>query len=263
MLDIRHMKAISTRLYLLSWYEKRYSVWIVAAFWNIFISLSGRIYKLISETGRAALSGLFPTTLLRCQLHVYIMSYVPSWNWILKTESRHNSNFVVTTQRTHGTIVASLLRHNDVETSFWCNDDVIIASRVRWATAPLIFSGPRWTIVMVADTGAKLVPGHQQPLIWLSNYQYKSKQYYRRHYMVTFPYYWIFVEESDGRHRIPLGKGPVKQSLDVFFVVNQRGNGLHFRNGRRALPGKMGTTFPATMPRQGGMVSIKPLGFSW
>ena len=39
---------------------------------------------------------------------------------------------VLTTQRTHDAIITSLLRQNDVATSFWRNNDVIIASRVRW-----------------------------------------------------------------------------------------------------------------------------------
>ena len=34
--------------------------------------------------------------------------------------------------QTHGVIITSLLRQNDVATSFWRNNDVIIASRVRW-----------------------------------------------------------------------------------------------------------------------------------
>ena len=36
------------------------------------------------------------------------------------------------TQRTHGAMKTSLLRQNDVTTSFWRNNDVIITPRVRW-----------------------------------------------------------------------------------------------------------------------------------
>ena len=36
------------------------------------------------------------------------------------------------TQRAHGVIMTSLLRQNDVATSFWRNDDVISVSCVRW-----------------------------------------------------------------------------------------------------------------------------------
>ena len=35
-------------------------------------------------------------------------------------------------QRAQGAITTSLLRQNDVATSFWRNDEVIIASCVRW-----------------------------------------------------------------------------------------------------------------------------------
>ena len=38
----------------------------------------------------------------------------------------------VQTQRTHGAIITSLLRRNDVATSFRRNNDVIITSCVRW-----------------------------------------------------------------------------------------------------------------------------------
>ena len=37
-------------------------------------------------------------------------------------------------QRTRGVIITSLLRQNDVATSIWRNNDVIIASYVRWAS---------------------------------------------------------------------------------------------------------------------------------
>ena len=35
-------------------------------------------------------------------------------------------------QRTHDVIITSLLRQNDVATSFWRNNDVVITSCVRW-----------------------------------------------------------------------------------------------------------------------------------
>ena len=39
---------------------------------------------------------------------------------------------VISTQRWHGAKITSLLSQNDVATSFWRNNDVIIASCVRW-----------------------------------------------------------------------------------------------------------------------------------
>ena len=47
------------------------------------------------------------------------------------------------TQWTHGVIKTSLLRQNDVVTSFWRNNDVIITPRVHWATI--------WTLTLVAN----------------------------------------------------------------------------------------------------------------
>ena len=48
------------------------------------------------------------------------------------------------TQRTHNTIITSLLHQNNIATSFWRNNDVIIASCVRWedilGTEPLDWS---------------------------------------------------------------------------------------------------------------------------
>ena len=40
------------------------------------------------------------------------------------------------TQRTHGVMTISLLRQNDVATSFWRNNDIIITSGVCWDEAP-------------------------------------------------------------------------------------------------------------------------------
>ena len=40
-------------------------------------------------------------------------------------------------QRTHDAIITSLLRQNDVATSFWHNNDVVIASFVRWGSGNL------------------------------------------------------------------------------------------------------------------------------
>ena len=37
-----------------------------------------------------------------------------------------------TDTRTHGAMITPFLRHNDTAVSFWRNNDVIIASRVRW-----------------------------------------------------------------------------------------------------------------------------------
>ena len=43
-------------------------------------------------------------------------------------------------QRTHDVMITSLLRQNDVETSFWRFNDVIITSYVRWqGLSPLWF----------------------------------------------------------------------------------------------------------------------------
>ena len=39
---------------------------------------------------------------------------------------------LLTTKRTHKTMITSLLRQSDITTSFWCKDDVIITLCVRW-----------------------------------------------------------------------------------------------------------------------------------
>ena len=39
----------------------------------------------------------------------------------------------ISTQRTHGVIIRSLLRQNGVVTSFWRNNDVIVTPDVHWA----------------------------------------------------------------------------------------------------------------------------------
>ena len=44
------------------------------------------------------------------------------------------------TQRTHDVIIMSLLRQNDVVTSFCCNNDVIIASCVHWGPCILLIT---------------------------------------------------------------------------------------------------------------------------
>ena len=45
---------------------------------------------------------------------------------------KHNPTKTKHAQRAHNTITTSLLRQNDVATLFWRNNDVIIASCVRW-----------------------------------------------------------------------------------------------------------------------------------
>ena len=45
-------------------------------------------------------------------------------------------------QRSHDMIISSLIRQNDVVTSFWHNDDVIITVCVRWARV-FILNGPK------------------------------------------------------------------------------------------------------------------------
>ena len=42
---------------------------------------------------------------------------------------------VTRTQRTHNTMLMSSLRQNDIATSFWRYNDVIIASRVHWISS--------------------------------------------------------------------------------------------------------------------------------
>ena len=61
-------------------------------------------------------------------------------------------------QRTHDAIKTSLLRQNDVATSFWCNNDVIITSCVRWddtefhyINLPSEWSGSLWRIIMLSE----------------------------------------------------------------------------------------------------------------
>ena len=46
---------------------------------------------------------------------------------------------VIKTQWTHDAMITTLLRQNDVATSFWRNNDVIIASHVRWGAMAVIW----------------------------------------------------------------------------------------------------------------------------
>ena len=67
---------------------------------------------------------------------VFIVTVVFAWVWY-RYVCRDVFNFRVIfvkllTHRIHDAIIASLLRQNDVATSFWRNNDVIVASRVRW-----------------------------------------------------------------------------------------------------------------------------------
>ena len=72
--------------------------------------------------------------------HLYIETTPVSYDDALKRlASDHNQTAwgnegFVTSQGTHDTIIISLLHQNEVATSFWRNNDVIIASRVHWAT---------------------------------------------------------------------------------------------------------------------------------
>ena len=47
-----------------------------------------------------------------------------------------------TFQWTHDVMITSLLRQNDVATSFWRNNDVIITSCVRWDDSVVLHPGP-------------------------------------------------------------------------------------------------------------------------
>ena len=47
-------------------------------------------------------------------------------------QSRAILDRVMCRQRTHGTMITSLLRQNDVATSFWRNNDVMIAPHAHW-----------------------------------------------------------------------------------------------------------------------------------
>ena len=62
---------------------------------------------------------------------------LPLGHFLCNIISSHDVLIKVLThsQRTHDVIIMSLLRQNDVATSFWRNNDVIITSRVRWAVA--------------------------------------------------------------------------------------------------------------------------------
>ena len=67
------------------------------------------------------------------ELHIIKTTKIPCQELDL---SGHTWPFLCT-QRTHDAIITPLLRQNDVTTSFWCNNNVIIASCVRWADANL------------------------------------------------------------------------------------------------------------------------------
>ena len=56
-------------------------------------------------------------------------------NWRLFARKAVGVTLFASPQRTHAAIITSLLRENDVATSFSHNNDVIIAACVRWDAA--------------------------------------------------------------------------------------------------------------------------------
>ena len=92
-----------------------------------------------------------PTEPLLVDIYIFIHSYLyiyiyPTDNVRIAASLRQNNGTSfwrnniaswiqqtwVKTQRTYDAIITSLLRQNDVAASFWRNNDVIIAARVRW-----------------------------------------------------------------------------------------------------------------------------------
>ena len=73
----------------------------------------------------------------------------------------HNPNTRIhwRTQQTHDAIIPSLLRQNDVTQSLWCNNDVIIASCIRWVVTV--------TRTLHADTCTKQDNNLCQPFIFV------------------------------------------------------------------------------------------------
>ena len=65
----------------------------------------------------------------RCR---YMQPGAHIWGNIIFHRSIRIGHGVLHLQRTHDVMVTSLLRQDDVATSFWRNNDVIIASCVRW-----------------------------------------------------------------------------------------------------------------------------------
>ena len=73
--------------------------------------------------------------------HLYNASIIIHDSQTFKTSMIcHNCDFLtegvaLASQRTHGAIMMSLLRRNDIVTSFWHNNDVTIASYSHWGYA--------------------------------------------------------------------------------------------------------------------------------
>ena len=72
------------------------------------------------------------------------------WMRMLWRLSLHWVN-ITASQRTRDAIMTSLLRQNDVATSFWRNNDVIIVSRVRWDSMHILYR--HWPFVWGIPTG--------------------------------------------------------------------------------------------------------------
>ena len=63
-------------------------------------------------------------SLLRSRVSCRVSSLLYCWRWTHVSQS------------TDGVIITSLWRQNDVMTSFWCNNNVIVTSCVRWGRYP-------------------------------------------------------------------------------------------------------------------------------
>ena len=79
------------------------------------------------------------------------LNYVKAWGW-------HKTQTYLT-QRTHGVIITSLLRLNDVATSLRRNNDVIITSCVHWVGSYLVYTLPAWNSQL--NHGCFYVIGHR------------------------------------------------------------------------------------------------------
>ena len=77
-------------------------------------------------------------------------------------------------QRTCGAMITSLLHQNDVTTSFWRNNDVIIALSFRWIPKSRDSAAPRpsWTVTVLENSGVVL--GHSLNHISCLDAYYKS-----------------------------------------------------------------------------------------
>ena len=80
-------------------------------------------------------------------------------------------------QRTRGAIIASLLRQNDVMTSFWRNNDVIITSCVRWDMVSVVISNNLSSWNDIVDSPQVSLVKFSGPIPMLSRWNWQYGKY--------------------------------------------------------------------------------------